>query len=483
MKKLFPLLFIPFVSFSQIDYAQLDGNSINASLSNTGVFFRDSTGTSAGYEFPKESGNHLIYSTSFWFGAIDVSGALKLAAEINGETVDGVLQRDLYPGAIKADGTAEAPEVPYADKVYVVSREEILLHASNYGAWDYEMPDAIQNWPAHGDVALGLANNLAPFADLNGNGLYEPNIGEYPEIRGDHAVYLILNDTGGEHLNSGGEPLGIEVHFMFYQFEDTDLSSTTFVNVRVFNRSTQSYPEFIIGNYMDADIGSDSFDDLVGRDISQDLIYTYNGDLLDEGGYEDAPPCIGIKALNHTLESYVTVTSGGFSFPPSTAVEYWNYLSGEYAYSAPDVPSDYKSVVGASPVALNAGEALCYDYAFMVAQVGTAFENRDHMPTLAADVQAHYNSQTDIYCDWTLGIDQMEEDNEVLIFPNPILDHFYIDGVQNCAVQIYGADGRLVYQQDNLTVGMVVKPQLATGSYWVKIVHDSGEEVRKIIIQ
>ena len=46
---------------------------------------------------------------------------------------------------------------------------------------DYVTPHGILEWPAHGDVDLGLDYQLAPFADLNGNMIYEPELGEYPK--------------------------------------------------------------------------------------------------------------------------------------------------------------------------------------------------------------------------------------------------------------------------------------------------------------
>jgi hypothetical protein len=43
-------------------------------------------------------------------------------------------------------------------------------------------------WPGNGNIQNGEARFLAPFNDENFNQLYEPWLGETPDIRGDEAV-------------------------------------------------------------------------------------------------------------------------------------------------------------------------------------------------------------------------------------------------------------------------------------------------------
>ena len=45
----------------------------------------------------------------------------------------------------------------------------------------YIIPPSILEWPAHGDQTQGQDEFLAPFYDSNGNGLYEPYDGDYPD--------------------------------------------------------------------------------------------------------------------------------------------------------------------------------------------------------------------------------------------------------------------------------------------------------------
>jgi hypothetical protein len=40
---------------------------------------------------------------------------------------------------------------------------------------------------------------LLPFADVNNNGIYDPSYGDYPNVLGDEALYLMYNDKFAAH--------------------------------------------------------------------------------------------------------------------------------------------------------------------------------------------------------------------------------------------------------------------------------------------
>src|SRR5690606_31361632 len=126
-------------------------------------------------------------------------------------------------------------------KVWKISKAEIEQHRQTYFLNNYIMPWAIEHWPAHGDTSRGEAFQLAPFADNNGNGIYEPHLGEYPLIVGDEAVFFMMNDARYPLRNSSGVPLNIEVHGMLYAFEgdnNKDLNNTLFLNYKIINRNS-----------------------------------------------------------------------------------------------------------------------------------------------------------------------------------------------------------------------------------------------------
>ncbi|MFT5822765.1 MAG: hypothetical protein ACI8ZM_004022 [Crocinitomix sp.] len=475
--------------FAQDSTGYLEGNNVRALLSNRGIFFNDNPDSRPSYEFPKGSENHLVYSNAFWFGAKDSGGNVKMASEIyGGMDIDGVERRDLFPGAISADGSAEAPVPAYADDVYIVSKEEILFHAANYNVWDYVAPDVITNWPAHGDVSMDLDFNLAPFADLNSNSFYEPELGEYPEIRGDHAAYIIVNDKGGVHTNSGGDPLGIEVHFMFYQYEDAGfLENTTFVNVRVINRSTNSYPEFIVGNYMDADIGF-AGDELAGYNADNNITYTYNGDLFDEGsggspGYGDNPPAIGIVGLNHVPAQYCFATPAPI-WTPASAVDYWNIMTGAWDCVEEDgLVGDRRMFMATPSVALNAGDVVCYDYAVINSSVATPLENVADLLVIADEAVDFHVASPNIYCNYFLSVEADAELAKFNVYPNPSNGGFAITAEGNYDLSVFAIDGRLVYAQKNNSGETEIQLDVVVGTYVLVLENDTQQMTQKLVIR
>jgi hypothetical protein len=199
-------------------------------------------------------------------------------------------------------------------------------------------PD-IASWPGNGNVALGESAQLAPYVDVNGDGLYRPaQDGDYPCISGDHAMWWIYNDNG-LHLETGGAPMGVQVETMAYVV-DCDLSPCpdssfryhTFYHVEVTNRSSNSYHDTYIGQWADVDLGN-WYDDYIGCDTALNLGYVYNGDNDDEGpnGYGPVPPAAGIIAFPNPLTprlSHFQYYSNDFSATgnPTTPEEHYGYM-------------------------------------------------------------------------------------------------------------------------------------------------------------
>jgi hypothetical protein len=83
------------------------------------------------------------------------------------------------------------------DKIWKVSYTDInnFITAFNSGSV-VATPDML-TWPAHGSG--NNSRNLAPFVDYNGDGIYNPNDGDYPKIKGDQTLYFIFNDKLAAH--------------------------------------------------------------------------------------------------------------------------------------------------------------------------------------------------------------------------------------------------------------------------------------------
>ncbi|PWH85126.1 hypothetical protein [Brumimicrobium oceani] len=298
------LVFISHFINAQQSMDTLNGNSVSALINDRGRLFNNPNIGAAGYEVPTGSGNHLIFSGGFWFGGTNQNVDLKLAAI-------GYSGYDFYSGPYSS--TNSYSDINYSNTylsaIWSVKKSDILYHISNYNQQGYIAPNGILNWPGNGDPSIGVAEQLAPYIDQNNNGIYEPHLGEYPCIKGDEASYQIMHEdlTNGQ---SGGEKIGAEIHIMVYQYQSLNfIDSTTFMEVKVFNRGQNSFNDFKASIYMDLDVGF-SEDDYIGTAPTKNLVYAYNADNFDEGGYGAIgygtnPPSVGIVSLNKDFEYMV----------------------------------------------------------------------------------------------------------------------------------------------------------------------------------
>lgn len=295
------LLYTTILSFSislnaQFNWDYFDKNSVEALISPVANHFWDYDNNH--YYVPKDSGTTSIFTSTFWIGGMDVGGQLHFAGERFRQ-----VGYDFTPGPV-SDSLYYNP--PYNDnwnRVWKVDRSDLDQWLSNpYGN---PVPQVVLDWPAHGDTAKGQAYNLAPFVDVDGDGVYDPvNDFDHPAIKGDQAVYFIFNDDATLHTETGGQKLSVEIHGMAYGFScpnDTALDRALFMEYTIHNRSDMDYNDAFIGLWNDFDLGNPQ-DDYIGSDPLRNLFYAYNGDLEDENaqgniGYGTNLPAQGLRVL------------------------------------------------------------------------------------------------------------------------------------------------------------------------------------------
>lgn len=300
---LFSLLLFISANSQTIPHSYLDINNVNARISANANHFWDFQGNPS-FEVPKGSGKHTIFAGTFWIGGLDSSGQLYLSAERY--IPDG---GDFTYGPLSADGHMATDPITIDDhrKTWTIHRSEIQDHIAwtndPYSVPNYTPSIDILTWPAHGDTTKGQSFYLAPFVDVNNTGVYEPHNGDHPLIRGDQAIYFIFNDAGSPNEESGGTPLGIEVHGMAYAFDCPScvaFDHTIFMHYRIINRSPRTYHDTYMGLFTDFDIG-DPYDDYVGTDVQRGSMYGYNGRPVDGTGapnhYGANPPAQSITIL------------------------------------------------------------------------------------------------------------------------------------------------------------------------------------------
>ncbi|UPT67060.1 MAG: hypothetical protein M0D57_22065 [Sphingobacteriales bacterium JAD_PAG50586_3] len=132
---------------------------------------------------------------------------------------------------------------------------------------------------------------------------YRYRLAAKAQLYGDQTLWWVFNDKGNVHSESGGLPIGIEVHAQAFAFSTNDeVNNMTFYKYKIFNRSSFTVEDCYFGQWVDSDLGKYN-DDYVGCDVTRGLGFTYNGDADDDGqfGYGINPPAAGLDFLKVRL--------------------------------------------------------------------------------------------------------------------------------------------------------------------------------------
>lgn len=376
----------------------LDVNNVRARLQTGGDLFWDFS--NGRYIVPKrdpESGIEevsSIFAAGVWLGGIlpnEDGGAItyKVACQ-DYRTSNGV---DFYPGPLSdTEGTTDQETCRDWDRFFRVSGDSIRKHIENAEFYASQgltypssaIPPGVRNWPGIGnqfwsedfelpDADQGLGN----FNDINGNGLYDPDAGEYPviSIEGcpdeqypDDMYFFIYNDAGNTHQATGGDPIRMEVQVQAFGYQTQDeVNDMTFYRYKLINRAAEAIDSTFFAMWIDPDLGCPE-DDYIGCDSTQSLMYVYNQDAVDgENGcdcnvngliptYCNEVPILGVDYFRGPLSeprfnpdsnkfiredlgmsSFSYYARGGQGFPPGmedpqrgNLQEWYNLLNGHW---------------------------------------------------------------------------------------------------------------------------------------------------------
>jgi len=511
---------------SQINSTFLEHNNVSAHISDVGTYFFNYVNPNMGYEVPKGSGRYAIYSTQFWFAGKDALDSLHF---VQGGSPSG---RDVFNGPVSGLGTYITPEYQntWSNSLWSICQADIDQYKLYWecqngiisaGCETVNPPssEALQtifDWPAHGDVSLGQSFYLAPFYDYNSDGIYDPNDGDYPIIKGCCASYLIQNDVAESHSYTNTDSIGIELHIMFYQYQTWNyLNDITFVDITAINRGNIDYPEFVHSIVVDADIGNYS-DDHYGCDSSSNTMYFYNADNNDEAGspylsYGADPPAIGIVSLLENMTSCIPYTVGGITIPNK-----WNLMNGlqytgspyqdpntnetQYVYSGnPNNLSEWSAISSGIPTGdargissfnygnFNSGDTLRQSYAITYSRIGNNLENVQSIIDLSTDVKSFYDNQSNIPCNGaTWNVTELEN-LQIKIAPNPSSGILSVSSKHEklLSLTIYNPQGKIIQELAPTHIGKIELDlsNQSKGLYLVHIKSEKGISVQKIIIE
>ncbi len=352
---------------TQVD---LDINNVRVGLLGAGDMWWD--GDVARYEYPKidkTSGaisKSVLFLGSLWFTGYD-KGTDNIRSASQRYYTSGT---DFWTGPVKIGGGITSDVCDDFDHHFVVYGEEIDAFKNKFelegSIGEAEIPDNIKYWPGKGNPFLlnstvsqqnGWYFNegaLAPFLDVDGNGIYSPLGGDYPVIKtyfdpvdnvekgswADQMIFWVINDVGNTHSGSSGAEIGLQINCLAFAFQTSDeINDMTFYTYEIFKKTAGDLERTIMSVNVDPDIGEFN-DDFIGCDTVRSIGFCYNGNPTD-AQYLDGPPIIGIDFFEGPIDdngnelgltSFMYYNNGSCSAKcdPVDVLEYRNYQDAKW---------------------------------------------------------------------------------------------------------------------------------------------------------
>lgn len=236
----------------------------------------------------KGDGNLFAYRQTIWLSGMsyDTDTVAHLSAQEY-----RVSRVDFYPGPLSTDPNNRS----YWNRTWTVTKG--MVDSLKNGLYTI-LPEAISSWPAHGRAQYNERANLAPFEDVDNDGVYDPTQGDYPIIKGDVSTIAVFNDwmERGFFRYWSFELEGIA---WYYMIEGSGVEQrTVFTEYEIWNASSNTYEESWISVFSDLDVG-DAFANNMGTDAQRHAVYAYPFGPLYAGGprYPDKSPWAAVTIL------------------------------------------------------------------------------------------------------------------------------------------------------------------------------------------
>ena len=307
----------------------LDVNNITTTTSPSGALFNDDS-FNIPYRFPKDSLTSTMFVSNLWMGGYDQNNNLRAISS-------------MYNSSGYQAGPWDNTNTEFWSRIWAVSQKMIYDVTTDLsdGTQDAPIPQDLLNWPAFGNPNIvfngepvTINQNVAPFEDVNNDGIYNIYDGDYPIIKGDKMLWWVMTDS------DFSLPIGIEITGNFYAFECEDdiIHNATFLELDIINKTNTTYSDMIAGLFTDFDIGCFT-NDRFGSLPNLNSYYAYNATTVDgpcQSGYPsftDDIPIQSITLLNNEMENFIH-TLGIVDNPPSgmldpnTYNQIYNYLNG-----------------------------------------------------------------------------------------------------------------------------------------------------------
>jgi Secretion system C-terminal sorting domain len=315
---------------------RITANKISATANAGGKHFGLSGVTWGGFDisrsyiFPKGAETSSLTSAGLWMAGLDDENVLHYTGSLVTQVNTGYPYQGGYIGADPEAWT----------KAWSVNRDMIKIVRDDIadGVKDFPWAEDMITWPGTGNPnyffngeQVEIPEDMAPFVDVNGDGIYNVFDGDYPKIKGDDMLWWVMNDETVRPANQG-LPFGIQIFCSFYSIgcvDDDLINYATFLEMDIHNLSQNNYSDFYLGWASALRIGCLD-DDYVGSLPEINAVYVYNADEVDgspEGcshdmtSFTEQPPIQTVMLLNREANIFMTYSDGGIQPPPYPGTE------------------------------------------------------------------------------------------------------------------------------------------------------------------
>ena len=313
-------------TFNTID--SVDINNINAAVLVHGdMWWNPDSAYKPQCLYPNGSRKNINFAGAIWMSAYDAASQLHISAQTYRQGGN-----DYWPGPLDASDTLTYTTSANWAKIWKVYRTDIQYFQSLTTHTTANTPTAILTWPGKGNTnaqgnggaPLTVITDMAPFIDLNSNGIYEPLLGEYPDVRGDEALWWVFSDNGPTHNQSNGIPLGVEVHASSYAYNrGTLIDNVVYYEYTFTNKSVNNYSNMRVAQWDDIDLGY-YLDDFIGFDSTWRMGIDYSGTPCDGCGGGNPANSYGFDPPQSAITMIVLPGDYGASYVPAGSFTTYN---------------------------------------------------------------------------------------------------------------------------------------------------------------
>lgn len=337
--------------FSAGEY--LDINQIKANHLVHGDMWYDAAKNLPSMEFPQGSGKHAGFAGGLWLSGVDNSGGIRVASTLYRSS-----GADFMPGPLDAADTIDYATSEKWARIWKINYADIKIFLALSTKTTSTIPASILEWPAKGNIhakgnagaVLSISTDMAPFVDVDADGIYNPLNGDYPKMKGDQMLWWTINDNGMPHTMSKSLAMKVEVHVAAYAYQRySAVDRMLFYEYTIHNKSAENYTNFRLANWSDVDLGNPE-DDYIGIDSSHRMAIAFNAfedGMNGKNSYGKNPPIAGLSIVDMPgdicgitkipLGSITTFerSASGSLRDPSTSVEFSNYMNAKDASGLP----------------------------------------------------------------------------------------------------------------------------------------------------